>query len=131
MTSAQATNMSATPSADRRSDVDIEQLRSEIDRLDAQILAAIQQRTELSRLIGEVRMLGGGTRLVHTREMRVLSRFDDLGPEGHTLALLLLRLGAGASGSCHVTGRPRSGTDRGRCGRVRDVATQLRQNCMR
>ncbi|MBM4533766.1 chorismate mutase [Prescottella equi] len=98
MTSAQAANMSATPSADRRSDVDIEQLRSEIDRLDAQILAAIQQRTELSRLIGEVRMLGGGTRLVHTREMRVLSRFDDLGPEGHTLALLLLRLGRGRLG---------------------------------
>ncbi|WP_254699334.1 chorismate mutase [Rhodococcus sp. SGAir0479] len=84
--------------ADRQPAVDIEQLRGEIDRLDEQILAAIQRRTELSRLIGEVRMLGGGTRLVHTREMSVLSRFDDLGPEGHTLALLLLRLGRGRLG---------------------------------
>ncbi|QBJ95920.1 chorismate mutase [Rhodococcus sp. ABRD24] len=92
---AQATGTSA---AEHPPDADIEKLRGEIDLLDAQILGAIQRRTELSRLIGEVRMLGGGTRLVHTREMRVLSRFDDLGPEGHTLALLLLRLGRGRLG---------------------------------
>ncbi|RVW09992.1 chorismate mutase [Prescottella agglutinans] len=98
MASAQVTSMSTGHETDRHPDVDIEQLRGEIDRLDGQILAAIQRRTELSRLIGEVRMLGGGTRLVHTREMRVLSRFDDLGPEGHTLALLLLRLGRGRLG---------------------------------
>ncbi|RVW01279.1 chorismate mutase [Rhodococcus xishaensis] len=98
MTSAQVSNMSTGLAANRQEGVDIEQLRDEIDRLDAEILAAIQRRTELSRQIGEVRMLGGGPRLVHTREMRVLSRFDDLGPEGHTLALLLLRLGRGRLG---------------------------------
>lgn len=90
--------MPTSHETDRQPAVDIEQLREEIDRLDGQILAAIQRRTELSRLIGEVRMLGGGTRLVHTREMRVLSRFDDLGPEGHTLAMMLLRLGRGRLG---------------------------------
>ncbi|WP_137724002.1 chorismate mutase [Prescottella subtropica] len=98
MTSAQVSSVSTSLMADRQPAVDIEQLRGEIDLLDTQILAAIQRRTELSRQIGEMRMHDGGTRLVHTREMSVLSRFDDLGPEGHTLALLLLRLGRGRLG---------------------------------
>ena len=39
-------------------------LRQEIDQLDADILAAVQRRTEVSRLIGKARMASGGTRLV-------------------------------------------------------------------
>ena len=46
---------------------DIDDLRKEIDRLDAEILAAVQRRAEVSRTIGKARMASGGTRLVHSR----------------------------------------------------------------
>ncbi|WP_078310353.1 MULTISPECIES: chorismate mutase [unclassified Mycobacterium] len=77
---------------------DIDELRKEIDRLDAEILAVIKRRTEVSREIGKARMASGGPRLVHSREMKVLERFSELGQEGHTLAMLLLRLGRGRLG---------------------------------
>ncbi|MBH0122391.1 chorismate mutase [Rhodococcus sp. NPDC003382] len=80
------------------SQAEIDELRKEIDRLDAEILAAVKRRTEVSRIIGRTRMASGGTRLVHSREMKVLERFSDLGQEGHTLAMLLLRLGRGRLG---------------------------------
>ena len=79
-------------------EAEIEELRKEIDRLDAEILAAVKRRTEVSRMIGRTRMASGGTRLVHNREMKVLERFSELGQEGHTLAMLLLRLGRGRLG---------------------------------
>ncbi|MBS9373582.1 probable chorismate mutase [Rhodococcus gordoniae] len=79
-------------------EAEIEELRKEIDRLDAEILAAVKRRTEVSRMIGRTRMASGGTRLVHSREMKVLERFSELGQEGHTLAMLLLRLGRGRLG---------------------------------
>jgi chorismate mutase len=81
-----------------RSETEIEELRKEIDRLDAEILAAVKRRTEVSRIIGRTRIASGGTRLVHSREMKVLERFSELGEEGHTLAMLLLRLGRGRLG---------------------------------
>ena len=77
---------------------DIEDLRLEIDRLDSEILAAVARRTEVSQLIGKARMASGGTRLVHSREMKVIERYSQLGPEGKDLALLLLRLGRGRLG---------------------------------
>ena len=77
---------------------DITDLREEIDQLDADILAAVQRRTEVSRLIGKARMASGGTRLVHSREMKVIERYSELGPEGKDLAMLLLRLGRGRLG---------------------------------
>jgi chorismate mutase len=77
---------------------EIDDLRHEIDRLDAQILAAVKRRTEVSREIGKARMASGGTRLVHSREMRVIERYSELGPEGKELAMLLLRLGRGRLG---------------------------------
>ncbi|MDT5149695.1 MAG: chorismate mutase [Mycobacterium sp.] len=78
---------------------DIEDLRQEIDRLDATILTAVQRRTEVSKLIGKARMASGGTRLVHSREMKVIDRFiAAIGPEGKDLALVLLRLGRGRMG---------------------------------
>ncbi|MFT4087124.1 MAG: chorismate mutase [Gordonia sp. (in: high G+C Gram-positive bacteria)] len=77
---------------------DIDVLRGEIDRMDAIILAAIQRRSAVSKKIGAKRMADGGPRLVHSREVKVLDRFSDLGPEGHTLAMLLLRLGRGPLG---------------------------------
>jgi len=78
--------------------IDIADLRQEIDRLDAEILAAVKRRAEVSRQIGKARMASGGTRLVHSREMQVIQRYSELGPEGKDLAMLLLRLGRGRLG---------------------------------
>jgi chorismate mutase len=77
---------------------DITDLRQEIDQLDAEILAAVKRRTEVSKLIGQARMASGGTRLVHSREMKVIERYSELGPEGKDLAMLLLRMGRGRLG---------------------------------
>jgi chorismate mutase len=77
---------------------DIDDLRQEIDRLDKAILEAVKRRTEVSKLIGKARMASGGTRLVHSREMKVIERYSELGPEGKDLAMLLLRLGRGRLG---------------------------------
>lgn len=85
-----------TPATDEQ--IDIDELRKEIDELDATILAAVQRRTEVSKLIGKARMASGGTRLVHSREMKVIERFSRLGPEGKDLAMLLLRMGRGRLG---------------------------------
>nr|WP_255353511.1 chorismate mutase [Mycobacterium sp. EPa45] len=76
----------------------IDSLRSEIDRLDAEILAAVKRRTEVSQEIGRARMASGGTRLVHSREMKVIERYSELGPDGKDLAMLLLRMGRGRLG---------------------------------
>ena len=77
---------------------DIDELRQEIDRLDAEILAAVQRRNEVSQTIGKIRMASGGTRLVHSREMKVIERYSGLGDEGKDLAMLLLRMGRGRLG---------------------------------
>src|SRR5262245_29214609 len=77
---------------------DIDQLRLEIDRLDGEILAAVKRRTEVARAIGRARMANGGTKLVHSREMKVIERYRELGPEGKDFAMLLLRLGRGRLG---------------------------------
>jgi chorismate mutase len=80
-------------------DDDIQALRIEIDRLDAEILRLIKRRTEVSQTIGRARMAAGGPRIVYSREMAVLARFRELGSEGRDLALLLLRLGRGRLGA--------------------------------
>jgi chorismate mutase len=77
---------------------DIDDLRREIDELDMTILEAVKRRTEVSKLIGKARMASGGTRLVHSREMKVIERYSELGPDGKDLAMLLLRLGRGRLG---------------------------------
>jgi chorismate mutase len=77
---------------------DIDDLRQEIDQLDTEILEAVKRRTEVSKLIGKARMANGGTRLVHSREMKVIERYSELGPEGKDLAMLLLRMGRGRLG---------------------------------
>jgi chorismate mutase len=49
-------------------------------------------------VIGKVRMASGGTRLVHSREMKVIERYGELGADGKDLAMLLLRMGRGRLG---------------------------------
>jgi chorismate mutase len=83
---------------DTEQPANIDMLRQEIDRLDAEILAAVKRRAEVSQEIGKARMATGGTRLVHSREMQVIERYSALGPEGKDLAMLLLRLGRGRLG---------------------------------
>ncbi|GAA1053512.1 hypothetical protein GCM10009570_21010 [Dietzia natronolimnaea] len=83
---------------DPLSEAQIQELRLEIDRLDAEILDAIVRRSEISKRIGRTRMQSGGTKLVHTRELKVYERFSSLGQEGQTLAGMLLRLGRGRLG---------------------------------
>lgn len=83
---------------DELTEADIDTLRGEIDQLDATILAAVQRRTEVSQAIGKVRMASGGTRLVHSREMKVIERYSTLGQDGKDLAMLLLRMGRGRLG---------------------------------
>lgn len=87
-----------TPAGDPTT-VDIPALREEIDRLDADILRLVNRRSEVSRRIGAARIAAGGTRIVYNREMAVLARFRELGPEGRELAMVLLRLGRGRLGS--------------------------------
>ena len=83
---------------------EIDDLRREIDQLDGAILEAVKRRTEVSKLIGKARMASGGTRLVHSREMKVIERYSELGPEGKDLAMLLLRLGRGPSAAAASRG---------------------------
>ncbi|WP_312865431.1 chorismate mutase [Saccharothrix violaceirubra] len=77
---------------------DIDDLRTEIDHLDAELLRLVKRRVEVSRLIGAARMAAGGTRIVHNREIDVLNRYRELGPEGRELAMALLKMGRGPMG---------------------------------
>lgn len=79
-------------------ELDIDEGRAEIDRLDAEILAALRRRTAISQAIGKTRMAAGGTRLVHSREMQILGRYGQLGPEGNNIGMSILALGRGALG---------------------------------
>jgi chorismate mutase len=77
---------------------EINELRKEIDWLDAEILRLVKRRVEVSKTIGAARMAAGGPRIVYNREMDVLARYRDLGPEGRQLAMALLNLGRGRLG---------------------------------
>ncbi|GLY63447.1 chorismate mutase [Amycolatopsis taiwanensis] len=77
---------------------EVSDLRKEIDWLDSEILRLVKRRVEVSKRIGAARMAAGGTRIVYNREMDVLARYRDLGPEGRQLAMALLNLGRGRLG---------------------------------
>lgn len=76
----------------------IEEMRLEIDAIDAELVRLIQRRTALSHAIGAARQSQGGTRIVYSREIQVLERFRELGPAGTDLGMLLLSLGRGTLG---------------------------------
>jgi chorismate mutase len=77
---------------------DITELRKEIDFLDAEILRLVKRRVEVSQTIGAARMAAGGPKIVYNREIDVLARYRELGPEGRQLAMALLNLGRGRLG---------------------------------
>ncbi len=76
----------------------IDALRLEIDRLDAEIVRLILERTAVSHAIGRARQHLGGPRIVYSREMAILERFRALGPSGTDLGMLLLAMGRGRLG---------------------------------
>ncbi|MFC7341822.1 chorismate mutase [Saccharopolyspora griseoalba] len=86
------------PSTEQAAAEAISDFRDEIDYLDAEILRLIKRRAEVSRQVGQERMAAGGPRIVYNREMDVLARYRELGPEGRELAMILLRLGRGRLG---------------------------------
>jgi chorismate mutase len=94
-------DMPPTTSTDKQADDradDIDELRKEIDWLDAEILRLVKRRADVSKTIGAARMAAGGTRIVVNREMDVLARYRELGPEGRKIAMALLALGRGPLG---------------------------------
>jgi chorismate mutase len=83
---------------EKTADTEIAELRKEIDWLDAEILRLVKRRAEVSKTVGAARMAAGGPRIVVNREMDVLARYRDLGPEGRKIAMALLALGRGQLG---------------------------------
>jgi chorismate mutase len=75
----------------------VEDLRREIDEVDAGLVALIARRCELSRTIQSLRLAQGGPRVVQAREAEVVGRWRAaLGAPGTRIAMLLLELGRGA-----------------------------------
>lgn len=70
---------------------DVDAMYDEIERLDAEITAAALRRTELARQAGLALAKQGA--VSGSREMATLKHFGDLGREGHTLGMMLLRMG--------------------------------------
>ena len=84
---------------DPLSDAEIQKYRLEINRLDEQIIEAIRERSQMSKLIGQTRQGSGGTKLVYTREVAIINRFrEEFGSEGVEIAKALLQLGRGRLG---------------------------------
>ncbi len=76
----------------------IDELRTEIDAIDAELVRLIQRRTAVSHAIGTARKTLGGPKIVYSREMAILERFRVLGPSGTDLGMLLLAMGRGRLG---------------------------------
>ncbi len=90
--------MPPTAPEEKTADAEIASLREEIDWLDAEIVRLCKRRAEVSQKVGAARMAAGGPRIVVNREMDVLARYRDLGPEGRKIAMALLELGRGKLG---------------------------------
>ncbi|MCH7230626.1 chorismate mutase [Glycomyces sp. L485] len=87
--------MNAT-TADQTGTDELDQLRTQIDELDAEIVRIWKERAGLSKRIGEIRMANGGTRLVLDRERAILEKYRSaLGEDGTQIAMLILRAGRG------------------------------------
>jgi chorismate mutase len=70
--------------------------RARIDAIDAQLLALIAERTEVSRAIQRARQAEGGPRVALAREGEVVGRWRGaLDRPGTTIAMALLELGRG------------------------------------
>ncbi|WP_078966802.1 chorismate mutase [Streptomyces sp. WM6378] len=71
----------------------IADLRSSIDVLDAEILALLERRRELSEAVQEVRIAAGGRRTEFSRENVIIKRYADrFGRPGGAIAMKLLEI---------------------------------------
>ncbi len=86
------------PDGDTLAENEIQDLRVEINEIDAEILRLVKRRSEVSQRVGRARMAAGGPRIVYNREMTVLKKFEELGADGRQLGMILLRLGRGRLG---------------------------------
>ncbi|MEV6399604.1 chorismate mutase [Streptomyces sp. NPDC051907] len=78
----------------------VEDLRLDIDGVDAQIRALFERRRELSHAVQRARMAEGGSRTDTGREMKVIKGYaDGFGRQGTAISLALLELCRGASPS--------------------------------
>ncbi|KAA0022053.1 chorismate mutase [Antrihabitans cavernicola] len=84
-------------------ELDLQQMRADIDSLDAEILANVRRRVELTRSLGTSRVHSGRPRVAQHAEMDTLARFENhLGRDGVALGMLLIRLGrTGLPGRVH------------------------------
>lgn len=74
-------------------ELDVHRLYDEMDRLDADILAAVTRRTELARRIAEARVDAGAPRVTHADDLDLIRRYTtELGGSGTAMAMSLLRL---------------------------------------
>lgn len=94
----EAVNPVTATEATMTAEQSIEEMRAEIDAIDSELVRLIQRRSEISHSIGKARASQGGTRIVYSREMKVLDKFAELGPAGTELGMLLLSLGRGQLG---------------------------------
>lgn len=80
----------------------IDDLRAQIDELDAEILNLVRQRQKAGVAAEAIRVANGGTKLVHAEEMRVITHYSQLGADGKDIAMLLLRMSRGRLGQPNV-----------------------------
>ncbi|MQM25177.1 chorismate mutase [Glycomyces albidus] len=75
---------------------ELDDLRTEINAMDDEIIRLWRRRAAVSKRIGEIRMANGGTRLVLDRERAILEKYRAaLGEDGVQIAMLVLRSGRG------------------------------------
>jgi chorismate mutase len=77
---------------------DIDTLRQDIDKIDAQIVNLIRERTASSRQIGRIRAHNGGPRIIPEREVVVRKQYEEFGPQGEQIISSLFELGRGPHG---------------------------------
>ncbi|MEU6902079.1 chorismate mutase [Streptomyces virginiae] len=71
----------------------IAESRTRIDAIDDRIIGLIQERMAVSTVVQDARIASGGRRVHLSREMEVLSHWNDaLGRPGTALAMTLLEL---------------------------------------
>lgn len=83
----------ANPNVTAAAGDDIDELRDQIDALDAQIARAVAERAAVSKRIQATRINSGGTRFELSREWVVLDHYRaELGHDGPALAESILRI---------------------------------------
>lgn len=86
-------DQSATPTAADSIDDPIDDLRAQIDALDARIAQSVAERAAVSKQIQALRINSGGTRFELSRERVVLDHYRaELGHDGPGLAESILRI---------------------------------------